>query len=270
MAPVTGYKRVVLPDGSPGTEVQYADGVRQTVDANHQPVGGTAAPAMGVAPEARSSARQQVQMAPTGGGNFTSGFENMRGPSGPSGGGGGQGASPKQASYRPTLQGPSGWAGPRNVGVHGGASVTGDRLRTAANIYSGDRAFNEKGHPYSGGRGTSPLYDKFAAKGNAMEAKVRGMASGMGMGSSSSSSSSGWVPNKYGSSSSSSGAYGTYPEAEPYVDPLLAMMGRQPVGLDPRVMSARYALTQRAMGQYGEPGPNKKPLHRWVAKRLDF
>lgn len=47
------------------------------------------------------------------------------------------------------------------------------------------RAFDEHGRAYAErGTHTSPMYDKFAAKGNAMEAKVRGMADNIqGMGS---------------------------------------------------------------------------------------
>jgi hypothetical protein len=138
-APVTGYKPIILPDGRPGTEVHYADGVVSVVDANHQPVqpqGQSASPQAQPSPQGApppasmapmGQPRQPVQLAPMGGTSAPAPVSNK-------------------------IYGPSGWAGDGASGVYGGAFASPGMTQQApsaaeispAAMYQ--RKFNEKGH----------------------------------------------------------------------------------------------------------------------------
>jgi hypothetical protein len=90
------------------------------------------------------------------------------------------GAQMPQSSggYRPTLQGPAGWAGPSSTGVRGGAYIAGNQVRSAADPYGGGGPLYHPRAPARGGH-RSPQYNAIRAKGNAMAAKVRGMAANL-------------------------------------------------------------------------------------------
>jgi hypothetical protein len=129
---------------------------------------------------------------------------------------------PPGSSYREQIYSPSGAsAGPF------GTSAPSEGAAGA------DWAFTPSGHPTSGGGGgTHPLYDRLRAKGQAMESRVRGMASGFGSG---------------GGGGYSSGGYssGGYSAAAPPETPKPPRMhGEWAKGLDPtQAMELAYRPT---------------------------
>ncbi len=141
-------------------------------------------------------------------------------------------------TYRETIYSPSGaMAGP--LGVRAPDSETPSSMTR--------RAFDSSGRSYAErGTHTSPIYDKFAAKGQAMESKVRGMASaiqGKLSGTSSGYSSGG---SSYGGSSYGGSSYGSTKVQEPkepamrglakHMDPVQAMeVGSHPTFMLPKL-----------------------------------
>jgi hypothetical protein len=80
-------------------------------------------------------------------------------------------------SFRPTIQGPAGWAGPGTAGVRDhGAYISGDQVHSSADPYGGGGPLYHPRSPDRGGH-TSPQYNAIRAKGDATAGKVRYMAS---------------------------------------------------------------------------------------------
>jgi hypothetical protein len=112
-----------------------------------------------------------------------------------------QGGAPRTpgGTYRGPSGGVDGGTGQQQVFVPGGAAA-GPYDTSAASPPHGKRAFDASGRAYATkGDHRSPLYDKFSAKGNAMESKVRGMAARVqGMGSAGGGGASGGTSSSYG------------------------------------------------------------------------
>jgi hypothetical protein len=109
------------------------------------------------------------------------------------------------------------------VNVPGGASAGPFETSAASSPYKG---FRGPGTTSSGGGGgnTHPLYDQIRAKGDAMAAKVRGMASGIGSGGGS------YTSGGYSSPSYSSGSYTAAAPEEPKMRGLARGMDPQQAG----------------------------------------
>jgi hypothetical protein len=226
MAAVVRYEQIILPDGTPATKIYYDNGAVEVVDGNNDRVdyqyGGATplagAPMAGMAPvggampaprqqKAYDYDQQQANPFTAQGVPFGSTPTYRDGSQHPL-----QGGQPRipGGMYRGPAGAVDGGSGPQQVFVPGGAAAGPYDTSAAHNRpWQAEKALAGASRPWlrDSGRGSNahPMYSamrsKLSAKGNAMEAKVRGMASGMGSGGG------GSAPSSSGYSSGSNKAY---------------------------------------------------------------